>query len=409
MKNYKIIPVSSSSDAKKFREVPLSIYHNDPNWVRPWDHDIEAVFDPTQNERFADGDAHRWILTDDGIPIGRIAAFYNREDAAKEAQPTGGCGFFECPDDQQAANLLLDTAREWLSALGMEAMDGSVNFGDRLLWWGVLVEGFTMPLYGMNYNPPYYANLFETYGFQNYFNQHTYLRPLTPDIVMDDLLHQKANRLLENPEYNFTTFDKSQPEKMARDFMEVYNSGWAKFEGVKPLNYQHSSAMIHSMLPIIDPNALYMAYHGNTPIGFFVMVPDLNQIIRHLGGKFGLLQKLKLIWHLKVRKSVNRLNGIIFGVAAEYQGKGVESAMIRKFEIYTQQQRESRKEQYKTLEMQWVGDFNPVMMRMCEGHVKAVKFKRHITYRYLFDREKPFERCPRLGKTKKVTATPPEE
>ena len=58
-------------------------------------------------------------------------------------------------------------------------MDGPINFGDRDQWWGLLVKGFEFtPLYANPYNFEYYIKLFENYGFQNYFNQHTYLREL---------------------------------------------------------------------------------------------------------------------------------------------------------------------------------------------------------------------------------------
>lgn len=391
--------VKTSRDAKIFRSVPAKIYKGDPNWVHPLDSDIEVVFDPSKNERFKGGEAIRWVLFDGTEPIARIAAFYNTEDAAREPQPTGACGFFECPDDQQIANLLFDTAREWLLERGMEAMDGSVNFGDRMMWWGVLVEGFTQPLYGMNYNKPYYEKLFESYGFCNYFNQHTFVRPFNKDIVME-AVNQKADRLYDNPEYKFTTFDKKNPEKMAQDIMTVYNSAWSKFEGVKLLNIEHARDMVNSMMPIIDPEILYFAYHNDQAVGFFIMVPDINQIIGRFKGKLGLVNKLRFLWLLKVSRKVSRINGLMFGVRADYQGKGLESGLIRRLEIYTEERRASGKEVYKGLELGWVGDFNPVMIRMCESYVKAVKFKRHVTFRYLFDREKPFTRCPRLGRKK---------
>lgn len=400
MKKYIIEEVQTPLQARLFLEVPVAIYKGDSNWVRPLDSDIEAVFDPMKNERFADGQAARWLLFEGERAVGRIAAFFTRSDSAKESQPTGGCGFFEAPDDMRAARLLFDAAKDWLASHGMEAMDGSINFGERMHWWGVLAEGFTQPVYGMNYNPPYYTSLFEQYGFLPYFNQHSYLRCIDPEIVMEDALYQKAERMFENPEFRFTTFDKKNKEQMALDFMEVYNSAWAKFEGVTPLTVEHAMELMRQMVPIIDTSVFYMAYHNDKPAGFFVMLPDLNRIIGRFNGKFGLWQKLQLLWALKVSKKIDRLNGLIFGVSAEHQGKGVESAMIRQFEIYTQQKRKAGKEQYKTLEMGWIGDFNPVMMRMCEGYVKAVKWKRHITYRYLFDRNKPFSRCPRLGKNR---------
>lgn len=400
MGTYRLYEVKTAGEAREFVRMAEEIYRGDPMWVQPLDQDIASVFDPAKNPLFGDGEAVRWTLHDDssGRTIGRIAAFYNREQAAIEPQPTGGCGFFECIDDPEAARQLFDAARGWLAARGMEAMDGSVNFGDRMQWWGVLVEGFSLPLYGMNYNPPYYAALFESYGFQNYFNQHTYLRPLDLD-VMPEALYQKAERLFANPEYRFEHADMGDPEKVARDLMAVYNSAWAGFSGVKPMEFAHAVQMVRTMKPIVDPEVLYFAFHEGKAIGFFLMVPDLNQLIRDFRGRFGLWQKLRLMWRLKVRKQSDRLFGIIFGVAAEFQGRGVEAGLIRRFEQYIEQ----HPGRYKTLELAWVGDFNPLMMRMCESYVMAVKHKRHVTYRYLFDRTKPFERAPKLGRVKKTT------
>lgn len=404
MGKYRISEVKTAAQAKNFIRMATDIYRNDPMWVQPLDNDIESVFDPNKNPLFADGEAIRWLLmTEKGRIVGRIAAFYNREQAATEPQPTGGCGFFECIDDQEAANILFDAARGWLAEHGMEAMDGSVNFGDRMMWWGVLVEGFTLPLYGMNYNPPYYAGLFEAYGFRNYFDQHSYLRKL--DIgIMPDALYQKAERLFANPEYRFGPADMSRPKKVAADLMEVYNSAWAKFSGVKPMDFEHALQMVKTLKPIVDPNVVIFAFHNDVAIGFFINVPDINQITRHLHGKFGLWQKLRLMWDLKVRRRCDRLFGVIFGVAGEFQGRGIEAAMIRRFELFAEQ----HPERYKTLELAWVGDFNPLMMRMCESYVMAIKHKRHVTYRYLFDRTREFTRAPKMGRVKVLAATPSE-
>lgn len=400
MKNYTLREVISQSDKRAFLSVSDLINLNDPVWVRPLDSDIENVFDPAKNAQFEQGEAIRWILHDGDNLIGRIAAFYNTESAAKEEQPTGGCGFFDCIDDQVAANILFDAARNWLSGKGMEAMDGSINFGDRMFWWGVLVAGFHMPLYGMNYNQPYYGALFEGYGFSNYFNQHTYLRPLDGTVRLSDALYEKSERMMANPDYEFRSCDIKKMASVAEDFRTVYNSGWSKFEGVKPLTSEHAAALMKSLKPILDPDVMIFAYYKKEPVGFFIMMPDLNQIIGSFKGKFGLLQKLQLLYRLKCAKRVNRVSGIVFGVSVEQQGKGVEAGLIRCFEQYTKDKITAHKTIYTTLEMMWVGDFNPVMMRMCESYVNAVKHKQHVTYRYLFDREKPFKRCPRMGAKK---------
>ncbi|RRN76661.1 hypothetical protein EIM50_23560, partial [Pseudoxanthomonas sp. SGD-10] len=124
--------VSDKNTAQEFLTFPLSIYKNDPNYIRPLDKDINFVFDKEKNKYFRHGECERWLLKgENDRTIGRIAAFINRKTAKTFDQPTGGLGFFECIDDKEAAFKLFDTAKDWLKERGMEAMDGPVNFGDR--------------------------------------------------------------------------------------------------------------------------------------------------------------------------------------------------------------------------------------------------------------------------------------
>jgi GNAT superfamily N-acetyltransferase len=277
----------------------------------------------------------------------------------------------------------------------MEAMDGPINFGDRSDWWGVLVEGFTEPLYCNPYNRPYYRALFENYGFQNYFNQYTFYRDMTVG-DLNPIAVEKAERLFRTAGYRFEYAHRKDLGSYAEDFHTIYNGAWAKFTGVKPIDAAHARALMDNMKPIVDRRLLIFAYYEDQPIGFFVMVPDLNRIVGRFNGKFGLWQKLRLLYLLKCKKSSDRIFAIIFGVLPEFQGKGVEGGLIRRFEIEV----EKGDLPYKSLELAWVGDFNPVMVRFVESYVCAKKFKTHVTYRYLFDREKPFERAPRMGRSK---------
>ena len=401
MSNYILREVKSKSDERKWLYVDRPLYQGYENWVCPLDNDILAVFDPERNKKFQDGEAIRWYVEDTttGKAIARIAAFYDHETANGYEQPTGGCGFFEAPNSQEVANMMFDAAREWLQERGMEAMDGPVNFGSRDMWWGLLVEGFEyQPLYGNPYNPPYYKELFENYGFQNYFNQNSYLWRVYEDDVNEVVL-EKAKRVMATPGYRYEDVNNISLEQAAENLRVIYNKAWALFTGVNPMTEEEAQTMMRTLKPIIDPNVIFFVYNENEPIGFYVMVPDLNRIIGKFNGKFGLWQKLRLMWDLKVRKACDRLFGIIFAITPEYQGKGLESGMmkhIRDTYIHTD------KNQYKDVEFAWVGDFNPVMNRMIERYVCAHRHKMHTTYRYLFDRTKEFTRCPRVGFKKRV-------
>ncbi len=394
-KKYTLHEVTTPRDVRAWIDFPKKgLYKEYPNWVCPLDTDIEKVFDPKHNELFDEGEAIRWVVRNaEGQIVGRIGAFYNREKASIEEQPTGGCGFFESIDDQEVANLLFDASRDWLKARGMEAMDGPINFGQRRDWWGLLVKGFEyQPLYMNPYNPPYYQALFENYGFKNYFNQNSYDWAVG-ESEASSRLQTRSERLLADPSYHVEPIDTKHMAEAAENFRTIYNKAWALFSGVKPMTAEEAQQMMKTILPIVDPRIIFFAYHNEEPIGFFITVPDLNRLIGKFNGKFGLWQQLRLMWDLKVRKSCDRVFGIIFGITPDYQGKGVESAIMYRYLQFVQ----SPDNQYKHIELAWIGDFNPVMNRMIINYAGATCHKVHTTYRYLFDREKEFKRCPRLG------------
>ena len=141
-----VIPVTDQN-SRLFIELAVELYKNDKNWIRPLNKDIEEVFDEKKNKAFRFGKAQRWILLDGtGNPAGRIAAFINKKYKNKgDDMPVGGIGFFECINNQDAANLLLDKAKDWLKEQGMQAMDGPINFGERDKWWGMIRYGNGIP------------------------------------------------------------------------------------------------------------------------------------------------------------------------------------------------------------------------------------------------------------------------
>src|SRR5687767_8447623 len=197
-----LIEVDNAATAQEFIQFQVDLYRQDPNYIRPLDKDIEDVFDPKKNKLLRKGVCKRWILKNDQEKtIGRVAAFVNEQTAKKYDQPTGGMGFFDCINNQEAANRLFDACKTWLHEQGMEAMDGPINFGDRDRWWGLLVEEFSPASYATNYNYPYYRQLFENYGFQVYFNQYTYIRQVVGGVPAK--YEARADAILNDPDYNF--------------------------------------------------------------------------------------------------------------------------------------------------------------------------------------------------------------
>ncbi|NOT75474.1 MAG: hypothetical protein HOP08_11125 [Cyclobacteriaceae bacterium] len=383
--------VQSSEDIKEFLQFPVRLYQKTAHWIRPLDSDVESVFDKERNKAYRHGDCIRWLLKgDNGETIGRVAAFVVEKNVNKgNDQPTGGMGFFECINDQMAAYQLFDQCTSWLKAKGMEAMDGPINFGSRDRWWGLLVDGFEYePNYQCNYNFPYYQSFFESYGFQLYFNQLTFARKVMEPL--SERLDMKAKLVARDSNYSFRYIQKKELNRLPEYLRTVYNKAWANRAENPELTPAQSVLLVKQMKPIIDERLLWFGFYKDEPVAFFVSLPEINQIFKHVNGKLDWIGKIKFLWH-KLNKTNNKAFGILFGVVPEHQGLGVDGALIMASrELY-----QSNKLPYTEFEMNWIGDFNPKMIQVVE-QVGGYVSKRHITYRKLFDATKPFKRHPIL-------------
>ncbi len=385
-----VIEVSTPKHVEEFLQLPKFIYKNDPNWIQPLQKDVTEVFDSKKNKAFRHGTLTRFIVQNNGKTVGRIAAFVSKKYKNKNDDcAVGGIGFFECIDDQATANLLFDTAKNWLKQQQVQAMDGPINFGERDRWWGLVTKGFYEPLYCMNYNPAYYVTLFENYGFKVFYNQ--VCLSMHPKAPLEQKIWERHNVIAADKDFRTAHLQKNDLAKYANDFATVYNKAWAGHGGLKQLSKEQVMLLFTSMKPVMNEKIIWYAYYKNEPVAIFVNIPDLNQWFKHLHGKFGVLQKLQFLWYKQFSKN-KKFTGLVFGVVPEWQGKGVDAYIIASSTQYFH----SNESPYLEYEMQWIGDFNPKMLNVAYG-LGNVKPSRNLsTYRYLFDREKAFERHPIL-------------
>jgi len=376
----RVTEVKTEAQRKEFINFPKRLYREDPYWVSPLDSEAESVFDPARNAAFSHGVATRWILSgDDGKTIGRVAAFIDEIRSRANRQPTGGFGFFEVIESREAAFMLFDTAREWLAARGMKAMDGPINFGDNDNYWGLLVEGFMQPGFGMPYNKEYYRYYFEDYGFRTYFEQYSYHKDVASVEVFPERFRKIAEWISKRPGYTYRHFEYSKREKFIGDMVEIYNATWAVFkEDFTPLDPARVRSTMQQARAFMDPDLVWFAYHNEKPVAFYVILPDLNQIIKHFNGRLTPWNMIRFVWY-KMTHKMTRTRALVAGVHPSYQNSGIESAIFLEiFRVFR------RKRFYKELELSWVGDFNPKMISIYEA-LGAQKAKTHLTMRYMID------------------------
>lgn len=372
----RIREVTDRSGVSAFHALPFAIYRNDPEWVPHVRQEVEAVFDPRRNSFHTHGACARWVLDNGrGTPLGRIAAFIDERKAFLKDPPTGGCGFFECVDDADAAAKLFDTAQQWLTERGMRSMLGPVNFGENAMYWGLLTEGFHRPCHGMNYNPPYYERLFRNHGFLTDYEQiSNRLDVATP---FPERFSRIAARALSRGDVEIRHLDASRPLPFASDLMAIYNDAWADFPDFTPMDISAVMQNFKAMRPVLDERMVLFAYVGGVPASFLVVLPDANEWMDGVRGNVDIRGGLVFLCN-RLFKKPRRMRAVVMGTRAAFRNKGLESALFIRLRDHV-----VARGHYRGLELSWVGDFNDRMLSIHHA-TGARPCRKHVTMRLNF-------------------------
>jgi RimJ/RimL family protein N-acetyltransferase len=252
------------------------------------------------------------------------------------------------------------------------------------------VDGFMQQGFGMPYNKRYYRDFFEAYGFRNYFEQYSCHRAVRgPDNKIEkfpDRIMKVAEWLTKRPGYSFRHFEFRNSRKYFNDLCEIYNTTWIYLkDDFTPVDPAFLDESLREASPVIDEELIWFAYYNDKPIGFFVLLPDLNQILKHFNGKLHAWNMIRFVWY-KMTHEMTRMRGVVGGVLYSHQNTGVEAAIF--YHLY---QVFEKKRWLKELELSWVGDYNPKMIATYEA-LGAKRAKTHITYRYLINDKLQFIR-----------------
>lgn len=363
-----VIEIIETKQVALFHSVLERVYRDDKQFIFPIEDDVEAVFDKNKNKSFQRGNIRRWVLLgSDGLLAGRIAAFYFQKS---QSGKRGGIGFFDCVDNTEYATTLWDVAEQYLKEERCEFIDAPINFGDRDSFWGLLIRSQTPISYKENYNPPYYQKWIESRGYSVEIVQNTY--EITNEKFNYKRFRTIADRVMQKPNYRFVFLEYGQIATFAKDFVSIYNEAWAFHEDFAPLESGILQKRLNEIKPAMPKEFAVFAYDNEKPIGFFIAILELNQVFSRFKGKMGALQKMQFLLN---RKNIDKGKAIVFGIVPSHQNLGIETGLIMKFHEGVMQSN-----RIHTLELAWIGDFNPKMISMLEA-VGAQKTKIHHTYR----------------------------
>ena len=111
MSNLIIERVVTARQKRQFLQFPWTLYRDDPYWIPPLRGGQKEMVGYKPHPFYARNTAQTFLAYRDGEVCGRIAAILNQGHVQQYNERRGFFGFFECRDDQEAANGLFDAVR----------------------------------------------------------------------------------------------------------------------------------------------------------------------------------------------------------------------------------------------------------------------------------------------------------
>lgn len=375
--------VESKDDLDTFLTFPWTLYKDDPYWVPPLVSMQRDKLDRQKNPTWKHMEGDYFIAWRGNRPVGTIAAFINYRHNEFRGEHIGFFGFFEVYNDQEAANVLLETAAEYVRAKGYDAIRGPASFSTNDEC-GMLIEGFDdPPVVLMPYNYPYYPRLMERApGFGKVMDVVSYLFTLQ-GFTNSEKIEQARRVTHKNNERRHITVRRFNLKQAKQEFLalrEIYNNAWDDNWGFIPMSEDELDAVVKDLGRFLDPRLGFFAEIDGKPAAFLLAFPDLNGPLRRTyprPGKPEVLSLLQLLWHWKIRSKVTRIRIPLLGVRSEYRGIGVEAAMFS--DLLGTLVQLSAETGWQSADGGWVLETNQPMHRIVEA-LNARVYKRYRFY-----------------------------
>ncbi len=347
-----IRPVATRSDLKAFVRFPWRVYRGDALWVPPLISDRLEYLDPARGPFYRQADVALFTARRGRELRGTIAAFIDRPRVKHMNRQEGGFGFFEVVEDYEAAGRLLDACREWLRARGMTSVRGPTNFGDNDCP-GILIAGTDYPPAMLEaHTPAYYKDFLERYGMTK--DHDLYAWRATFDRVGSELEGAPSDIVHVADSVRGTVQIRSvRLEDWAAEvstIRDLFNATIGQIPESVPLGVEEFQRLADQMKPFLDPDLALIAQVAGRPVGFCVMIPDTNRVLRRLNGRL-----FPFHW-LKVKRWIREIDVVSFklmGILPEYRRRGIDAL------LYVAALSKAKKNGYAWLDGSLTSELNP--------------------------------------------------
>ncbi|MFH1919757.1 MAG: N-acetyltransferase [Planctomycetota bacterium] len=317
--------VESSRQKEDFLQFPWSLYRGDPNWVPPLRTDQKEMVGYRHHPFYEKNSAQTFLAYRSGEVCGRIAAILNREHIERHGERRGFFGFFECVDDQEAANGLFDAVRQWLSERDVSCLRGPVNPSMNYTV-GLLIDGFdSPPVFMMPYNPTYYPRLIEGYGFRKVQDLYAFWGNLEMQPAVIAKFRPIVEQIKERYSVVLRPLDTSRFQEDVEAFLDLYNRSMASTWAFVPMSPGEVRHMAKSLRHLIVPELAVVAEVEGKMVGATFALPDYNPRIRRIDGRLFPFGFLRLV---RKKHEIKRVRVLAANVLPEYHRMGIGLVLL---------------------------------------------------------------------------------
>ena len=320
-----ISPVRSRRDLARFIDVPWKLFDRKrfPAWVPPLRLTVKDALDTKNNPFYQNADRELFLATRDGQPVGRIAAIENRAHNRFHEDKVGFFGFFECADDQEAADALFAAAEGWLKTRGLDTMRGPMNPSTNQEC-GLLIEGFDVhPVFMTNWNPAYFLPLMDRAGFVKAKDLYGYWYQASgPDkLTLPPRVAALARRAVTESGVTFRDIDIGRFDTEVDVLWDIYNSAWEKNWGFVPMTRAEFVHTARDLKPLVDPRLAFVAEVEGKPAGVMVNLLDYAHAQVEIGN--GRLFPFGFLKLLAARRKLKSGRMMVLGIKAEHRTRSI--------------------------------------------------------------------------------------
>ena len=297
--------------------------HDQPasaGWIPPLRAVVRDALDRSGNPFYQQAERALFIAKRNGRAVGRVAAIENRRHNEHHDDRVGFFGFFDCRDDQEAANGLFGRAESWLRDRGLNSVRGpmspSMNHE-----CGVLVDGFVFPPVIMTpWNPSYYGQLIERAGYDRARDLLGYDLPAADESAVPDRLRRLAERTRQRTRLVFRKWDFGTMEEEVRNAFDLYCDAWDGNWGFVPPSWEEFWYIAKDLKSVLHPDFAFVAELDGKSVGFIMIVRDMNRVLSRIPS--GRLWPWSIARLLIGLPRVLRGRIVLLGLRREYQNRG---------------------------------------------------------------------------------------